>query len=121
MLHREWRLCTQCVRASTESNDRGNSIFVKRLETFVLSAIYKLNIIFIIIFLPIVKEGKGFQRKQDAIVWKIIRRSIIIIILYHHYYCYHLSSLSLFFCFTVFIFCIVLRMIRFNILRLASV
>ena len=37
---REWRLCTQlCVRASTESNDRGNSIFVKRIETFVLSAI----------------------------------------------------------------------------------
>ena len=47
MLPREWRLCTQCVRASTESNDQGNSIFVKRLETFVLSAIYKLNIIII--------------------------------------------------------------------------
>ena len=31
--------CAQCVRASTESNDQGNSIFVKRLETFVLSAI----------------------------------------------------------------------------------
>ena len=43
------RLCTHCVRASTESNDRGNnSIFVKRLETFVLSVIYKLNIIIII-------------------------------------------------------------------------
>ena len=33
MLPREWRLCTQCVQASTESNDRGNSISVKRLET----------------------------------------------------------------------------------------
>ena len=28
---REWRLCTQCVRASTQSNVRGNSIFVNRL------------------------------------------------------------------------------------------
>ena len=33
MLPREWRLSTQCVRTSTKSNDRGNSISVKRLET----------------------------------------------------------------------------------------
>ena len=37
---------------STESNDRGNIIFIKRLETFVLSAISKFNII-IIIIIPI--------------------------------------------------------------------
>lgn len=34
---------------STGSNDRGNTMFVKRLETFVLSTIYKLNINIIII------------------------------------------------------------------------
>ena len=34
-----------------ESNDRGNSIFVKSLETFVLSAISKLNISSIIMFI----------------------------------------------------------------------
>ena len=43
----ERRLCTQCVRASTESNDRGNSIFVKRLETFVL-ALYKKNFLLLL-------------------------------------------------------------------------
>ena len=39
MLPTEWRLCTQCVRRAGTVNDRGISIFVKRLETFVLSAL----------------------------------------------------------------------------------
>ena len=43
MLPREWRLCTRVVRASIESNDRGNSISVKPLETFVL-VLYKSGI-----------------------------------------------------------------------------
>ena len=38
------------MRASTESNDRGNSIFVKCLETFVLSTVYKFNIIILLCF-----------------------------------------------------------------------
>lgn len=33
MLPREWILRTQCALVSTESSDRGHSIFVKRLET----------------------------------------------------------------------------------------
>ena len=44
---REWRVCTQCGRASIESNDQGNSIFLKGIETL-YEALYKRSIIIII-------------------------------------------------------------------------